>query len=927
MMRFISLLCLLTFCFLTFNAFSQEPNNNDSDQYERLEGVMYNTGNQFIYAFFGKEMLLYYLEDEADIKAVELADENDLEFLASPFNAITGKFFMGGLTIIYILTVAYFILKLAMFGAESTWLMQRRGTTYMDQKEYRAFFMKVVLIGGIAVMPIKISSDMVDDSFYTNAATALFFDMLGYTHQIGDETMGSLILEQKQNLTTITLPAPESKWSQSKEINKFFACTRLDSERENPYAYVADIALYRESDDAVEGFIKAGRCSLSVVFGYDSKSTEKIKIINSQDSTLNLPENIFVAGQKEVFTKVLTETLEISSKKSSVLIFDAVEKNNHPFFESRSTIGDGTGASLRQLENWTADCENVYSFSPDSSRGLTRGDRVVYDRLLSRCLSKDMTEAIVYPDTYAVLNSYMNNRQSVQKELALCVDNSTLTGGSRFVSRYELNSSLTKQRDIEEVAINQCLSRICSAQSVAKGGLYACANSVDLYESRLRDLQIKDRGTLMMGFYMFNLFIYHPPSTSAKAVYNKLSFSFSDDNEQFIASEKTPFVSVKVNIPEQSPDTHLYDEVMEDLAITRSQPDYPLVNLPTEQQGMLESLLPMNRLMTCTKNPLQVVNGFVCGNVPSEFSKFGFDLLDVSVNLKTLLILGNTVSTAKDAITNVGSGIKNSNGGNNKDLLPIHRIQNLATGTAAASAGGAGVMMGMIGMVDNIGFSTRDEFGRLGSSNLDKMLNSAAFMGIIAVSQSNANSMLFKSIDGLLTFLIFIGFFLGFVFPLIPMLFVISAITMFIYLVMKTLLLQGFKLVDAVFDREPDILTDKLDEVFADWISTALKLPMTIIGVVLSWLMSNVIIAHVLSTLDTNVMTNDGSTGYFDFLISILFSFIVIIVIYNMVLTVIESFYDFTVDWVLGQMSNSPFNEDKAINFKDTQNIYSLIGR
>ena len=160
------------------------------------------------------------------------------------------------------------------------------------------------------------------------------------------------------------------------------------------------------------------------------------------------------------------------------------------------------------------------------------------------------------------------------------------------------------------------------------------------------------------------------------------------------------------------------------------------------------------------------------------------------------------------------------------------------------------------------------------------------------------------------------------------MVMVINALIKFSYLLFSTLIMHGKKLVDVAFDRDSDVLNENLDSVWADYIALILKLPLTIIGVVLAWLMTSVVLSHVLNTMNLMVPTNDGVQGILDLLVSMIVSGVIILVIYNTVLTIIESFYDFTVEWVLSSMHNNPFaSETKGVGWQDAKVVLNLMGR
>lgn len=178
-------------------------------------------------------------------------------------------------------------------------------------------------------------------------------------------------------------------------------------------------------------------------------------------------------------------------------------------------------------------------------------------------------------------------------------------------------------------------------------------------------------------------------------------------------------------------------------------------------------------------------------------------------------------------------------------------------------------------------------------------------------------------------FMLIFGALFAYVIPFFPYVMVLAAVAGFIYLLMRTILMTGFKGVDAIFDDDAEILNEKTDSLWADWIAVLLKLPLTMIGVVLAWLMSNVVISHVLRHMKFETIFN--SSSYIQQLIEavmmIALPFGVIFVVFNMIMTIIESFYDFAVDWMLGRMTNSPFGDRKAFGMSETRSVMRLMGR
>ncbi len=322
----------------------------------------------------------------------------------------------------------------------------------------------------------------------------------------------------------------------------------------------------------------------------------------------------------------------------------------------------------------------------------------------------------------------------------------------------------------------------------------------------------------------------------------------------------------------------------------------------------------MGRLMTCVRNPLQVYDGYVCGNIPQEFNTFGSNLLKLAIAGKTILVAGNAI---KSTTPNTESG---SIGGRS--------VINGVMKSVAVVAGGAASNT-LIDELLNGGFAITDEFGYLSKTDLVKYSAFSHTVYAFLYMLSESGDVVYDIIDKILTFMLIFGVLFAYVIPFFPYVMVLAAVAGFIYLLMKTILMTGFKGVDAIFDDDADILNEKTDSMWADWIAVLLKLPLTMVGVVLAWLMSNVIISHVLRHMKFETIFN--SSSYLQQLVEavmmIALPFGVIFVVFNMIMTIIESFYDFSVDWLLGRMTNSPFGDRKAFGMSETRSVMRFMGR
>jgi hypothetical protein len=898
----------------------------EEGSYEELKSIMQNTGNQFIYAFFGKNMLLYFLEESDEIALVSEASNEQLTQMSKPFNAVVGQLFVIGMSAVYYLVVIYFVIKFSWYLFQEWWILQSKGESRSSGNERRGMIIKLLFFGGLALAPLPIESTIGDKTYHTNPLTAVFFHLLGETTRFSDEATSELVRSQRQTLTTLPLPAADAKQDSAMAMNLFFSCLRMQEYRENEGEYTETLNVYEQpntSGQVWRGRAEIGDCGLDVKLGIDNSTDDDIQSLNLNSSDFNFEDGMFVNAQKSVLENVLKDQIARAYAVSKELV---KEDEYSDMTEGNPLLLDFTAKEMGndELARWSEDCPEIESWTSGKDSILIK-DRVLLNQLSARCASFALTRAIVYPDTYSVLDQYLSSPSNQRKQIAMCVDEASvdaiMTG--TFVSDYKLfNTSVSSER-IESIALDACVLSLCSDSNLASGGMYACANAVDMYSTRYRDFKIADRGSIMLGFYMFNLFLHHPPSDVAKNVFNQLQFTFYDEPDGGINESGELELSIEFTVPEVTGRFQDMEHILNDMTDPLLEKDIPTISSVNEF-GSVAQIVGFSRLLTCVQSPLQVKNGYVCNNVPQEFSRFGMEMIKGVVAFKTALVMGDSISR---------TGRYFSIGGKNKGSLEDMATTGVNSvvrklGDFVLPVTAAGTVAALSELGDNIGFSVTDEFGNLNSSFWGDLAATVGVDAMFLAGMLGTDSALMSFIDGALLVGLLIGIVFGIILPLYPMVLVLSAMSKLLYLISKTLIMHGFKMVDAIFDADTSFMNQKTDTLWADWLAALLKLPLTTIGVILAWLMSNVIISKVLGSMSFAFETNDGpANGIIDTVVMITMALAVVAIIYNMILTVIESFYDFTVEWILGQMTNTPFGDQKAVGWKDAKGILTMMGR
>lgn len=900
--------------------------SGEEDMVVRAEVLMKNVSHQFVYAFFGRDMLLYYLDESDDIAAIEALSDVELTLMSEPFNSQMGHYIRLGMSTIWALTVAYFLLRLAMHLFEKAWMKKNAGEQEERPGDRRGFYLKMLFFGAIVLTPVPLKTfqnSSGDDPF--GGVASLFnialFDMLGKSHALSDEGLNELIMSQNQGLSTLKIPNSDKKWDSGTAFNEFYSCVRMDNTRQNKNEFLKDLELRKTDDGRIFGTLSEGACHLSVSFGYDLKNDERIKKIKKVVPDVELQDGIFESAQKEVFADIVEDVAEQSYKYSEVLTLPINGEIDGELLPTDLVMKPWTSYELSnvKLDAWASQCEALASWDYPHDT-INKKDRVLYHLLSGRCLSKSVTKKLLYPDVFGPVDEFLQSGFLKDRQLPLCMDKASFAqkqgSGGTYVGLYSVFKDNFSSDQVDSISLESCLSSICASSSLSSGGMYACSNAISIYDRRVRDYQIMERGSMLSGLYMFNLFTNPMPSQLSKWIFNQTQFTFARSPIQNKAVDGDLISKVRMKIPALRPDHNFEGGTILPL-LQRSLDDRDSVKLimrEPEQLSSVASWLQMGRLMTCVRNPLQVYDGYVCGNIPQEFNTFGSNLLKLAIAGKTILVAGNAI---KATTPNTESG---SIGGRS--------VINGVMKSVAIVAGGAASNT-LIDELLNGGFAVTDEFGYLSKTDLVKYSAFSHTVYAFLYMLSESGDVVYDIIDKILTFMLVFGVLFAYVIPFFPYVMVLAAVAGFIYLLMKTILMTGFKGVDAIFDDDADILNEKTDSIWADWIALLLKLPLTMVGVVLAWLMSNVIISHVLRHMKFETIFN--SSSYLQQLVEavmmIALPFGVIFVVFNMIMTIIESFYDFSVDWLLGRMTNSPFGDRKAFGMSETRSVMRFMGR
>jgi hypothetical protein len=923
---FYSLFFCLAFLFCGFVS----ANDLNDEQREQVEQSMTNTTNQFIYAFFGKELLVSFATSD-DKAALANAPIQLLDELSSPFNSLTGLFVRGAIDIIYYATVSYFLLRTLAFILDATFLYAKNSKSILSKTDLFILSLRFTFIFALVAVPVSLNDE--NEGENTNSSMYVFglFKAVGAAADLADDSFANMLLSQKSSLATIKMPAADAKVETGLAANAFYTCTRLDTTRQGQGIasdFTAEVPIHFDPNlDIYRGVLNVGECSLEFRASLDKSMGERAVRINKQLETSLLDEGIYYDAQVYSITQSINRLLDDAKRYSLVLaapyatdteswqIKPQLKSTEFQLFNYSSHA-----LSNDELNNWEQFC-SVGFFDGINDAGLTDNDKVRLNFLSARCHSYFLTDSVLFPDYYGDLDTFLSTNPLKNNALPLCIDNiSAVVDGYSAEYKSQFDDPSKKFRADKQIALESCLTSLCSEASIKSGGAYGCMASMGVFEDRFQDHQVKDKGIFMAGLHMYSLFSNKSPTPMAKKIFTGLSLSFHQD--ELSAPIGSSEFSIKVPVPALAISTYSTNDTNEHviplLTGTLNNPILSQFLAPPNEKSFIE-YIEYSRLLTCAKSPLQVAGGYVCGNLPEEMSHFGINVLKFAIFARTVLLTG-------DAIFKRGKPV--AEGG----LISSGYANNFAL--KSASLIGQGVLGAtIIESVTGGSLNVTDEFGFMNTAEIQSLWLGSDWMMMLVGLSAFGGSIILTFFEGLLYFALLIGIVFGFLVPLFPMILMLNAFSKFVYIFLKSITFTGFFLVDAFFDFDNDneIINNRMESVVLEWFAVVLKLPLTFVGALLAWLVSNVVIAHMIARLDQLILLERSYTLSLSHILgsSVMFfvSFAIVFVIYNYTMSLIESFYDFTVEWLIGSMNSSPYSDRKVIGWRDTRDVLRVIGR
>lgn len=699
----------------------------------------------------------------------------------------------------------------------------------------------------------------------------------GASNQQANIVYGEFVRAMPRHYPSINMPNVASKTVFMNSVIDFMVCAK-SSFGQN---MTVNFSRYDSSDKSLYKMsAAAGKCELTGQVGYDEATDTDLK--NNNELKELIGNVSYENMQKKAIQQALTNMFTTASGIADAII--AAEDSSN-LIHSKLNIDPA---------NWRAACPSIGSMLPEDADD---DEVILYNYYASNCLSKQFVEDLS-KTTLSSAYLYGDTNYLKGNAFELCVNESGFNGTSKtltyakfkedefiFGSKYKL--------------VKECVASACTGDKV-----YECASAIQFAKSVADKEKIAKMGWITGGANAYKIFSGFD-NTAARSIINKSYFevNYNDNNEKFIdlyANEGKAIDTINVSINATSSNKDFGYDAFQDF-IDRKGTRYNDIII---EKGRVSSFLEggndgwfgIPKLQNCVEHPMQVYNGYVCGNVTEEVHIFGSKLIALGVQVKMISLLMNnnygkdqkgagTVSKATTAFIKKGMNIVDS-------AVPKLFIGFLLGNTIYATDS----------------FSDADQEIWQQYPEIISFASAAFVAGM--TDSTLINSSVSQIMNIFIGLCIFLGIMFGYLMPLLPVGLWLLAIGGWIIALFEALVLcqiWGVVLISPSADHASDAARKSTIIV----VSILLKAPLLVAGLIVAWLLNNILLSEMLMFSDISTAlaldTAGMIKGIIDQLIVLVIYFVILYGMYNIIFSLIESFEKVTIDILFSGQSMSPF--------------------
>lgn len=905
----------------------------DVERYENLEDVFSDFGNRMVLGVFGKTAVVYFVDDKIDsnLKSdIRSLSENEVRQYSKPFNyVISSMVFIvlkSSLLIILIILVLYF-----------SWMVIETLFRTQDAGEFLGSSWNKLfspLKMGFAVLMI---TPMFGDEFSSNLnssigngssdlftqndfslAQVFMLRVLGESNNYANKIWEGFVDSQEQYYPAISMPKVTAKRNDFSNYVDHIVC--LSATESEPLQTIEFVKAYEESNKYGPYFLAESsneRCSLEFKMPFDLKTYDYINKDNFLDE---LGVNL---DYEQVQTNMTQELLSGITPKVKTIADNIILMNSNKN-DNSNNVNDLSNEKIYEVneKNWRLYCDDFFA-GDAMPKYISQGNIAKYKYYASNCLSNDFVlKSSQLSNASNLEYPYSDSNYLTKNKVEMCVNQSVAPTSPTLVSTNEG----------EPNSLQSCINYACSS-----GSAYECSSTINFARSVIERDAISEKGWILSGAYAYKFFSSFQNSIGMSLIEDiSINFENIEKPAKQRARPQNPHAQhLQLSTGGVSPDIINNEYILENNPPTAFSFDLNLdINSLSyeeyesyftfykneepnlKQQNSIENflvgddgLLGIKEFLTCVKNPISITEGYQCSNVTEETQDFGIKLLVTSLQLKVI----------KEVINGM-KGLNEERKGfsNYKNKNPTGNISNQFSDvqknmTILGIGAGAGILTFLTDtMLQNLSMS-----GSFSQVEYDLLINRdaatiGAFAGIEMLLSSDS-----AITDIIITICLILGILLGVVLPLMPYFIFLVAFSGFMILFFESLITV---LVWAVLIISPsrDHSSDYAKKGLVMILTVFLRAPLIVFGLVSAWLLNNILIGEILSAINIEAAFMQEGAFSIKTIIDLIVVFgvqvFMLYLLYNIIFSIIEGFYDISQKWLFGNTSASPFGDKNRGN-------------
>lgn len=921
------------------NAISNFDSRDKNSNYNTLNDVFNDFGNRFILGVFGKSALKAFLGNElSDNLKISLDNltQQQIEDYSKPFNSNLRVF-----TIVVLkstLTIVFIIMFLYLAWLYMETLLRTQESGEFLGKSWNKFFSPVkVMLMLILIIP----SYGKDASTYFNAnsqaqsdnaqvsvfdkylagnssdyslAQVLVFKVMGLSNQYANKIWTGFVDSQRKYYPAIKMPNVVSKRNDFINLINYLNCSKATSSSAG-MGFVFGIDSNLGTPPYYSSKVYSGDCKLTIKLPFDASTLD---YINNTDFLSKLNINI---DYKKIQEKMIEDNISSSIHKANIISGNITKMINE---KNASVVTSGVQKNDYVVNdtNWRSYCGSLLS-GGSLPNYITDKNINLYEYYSASCLSRDyLLNETKMPNIQNLEYPYSKQNYLTDNKVELCAQ-------SEGVNKNNPTQIITGNSS-NGLNIASCINSACSKTS---GSSYACSSAINLAKTLVQNKNITEKGWILSGAYSYKLFSSYQNAVSQSLIdnikinFDKTDFPAIESAQGFVSPNQNntyindPTISqdftTDVSFANYSPITsEEFNQNYQSLINQKPSIDSSNDNLSSNIFFGADGFLGVNRFLTCVKNPLKITNGYSCKNVTEETQSFGLKLLASAVELKII----NKIASVRNSLQNnkkvkklseakVNPSLKNAKFGMTK-IISYFSVLGLSSG-------------GIYELIDPLISFHKSSFS---NSEMDIFFNRDIFtlgalgaMEGLLTSSSTITSFLFDV-------LIALGILLGVILPLFPFFIFLVAFSgwaLMFFESLITILVWAVSIVSPTRDHGSEVGKKGLVML----LNMFLRAPLIVFGLVVSWLLNNILIGDILSALNIGaIFTNQGGVSIksvLDLIVVFGVEIFMLYLLYSLIFSMIEGFYEIAEKWLFGSNSSSPFGEKGMKRKGELSNLQS----